>query len=203
MSGTEERAYKEAFIVTGPESSGSRFIHNLLQASTRDGTTCAGVVYTWKFPHDGRDNEIFKEEDNFQGIKDCKTDLVIHRSVPDGAHKIGPENPLDDMFPDLEAFFAACKEAGYKTHLVVCVRDHYAIMESQVTRNMSTDLKDAVNRMRVAYEYIYRVSPLADTSLTVSYDSLCVRDAAPQVFIELFGREFNPVEVRDGTAKYY
>lgn len=188
---------KDAFLVTGPESSGSRFIHNLLQASG-----CKGVKYDWTFPHDGRDNEIFKTEDGYAGL-DVDRSIVWHRSVPDGAHEIGPDNPLTRLFPPLEEMIQQLQDREFVVRLIVCVRDPYAIMQSQVSRHMASDLDDAFERMTVAYHYIFSVGELADSLIVASYDSLVTHGDAPRTFVELMGREFKPVEVKDGTGKYY
>ena len=183
--------------MVGPESSGSRFVHNLIQAAG-----CQGVRYVYSFPQDGRQNEIFREED-YSTLDGAEDRIVWHRSVPDGAHVVGHENPVDHLFLPLAEMIAQLQQRDYKTHLIVCVRDHYAILKSQISRQMSVDMLDGMRRVRSAYESIFSIAPKADSLLVVSYDSLVSRAKAPRVFVEGLGLRYVPTEVRDGTAKWY
>ena len=190
---------KKAYIVVGPESSGSRFVHNLIQAAG-----CEGVKYNFTFPHDGRQNEMFKEEDELSFDNAVPFNkVIIHRSVPDGFHKVGKEHPYDEMFPGLENISKQFKKRDFSTILVICVRDHYAMMKSQINRQMASDPKDAITRTQKAYQYIFESTKYFDSFLVVSYDSLVTRKSAPKVLMDNLGLDFSPIRVIDGTAKWY
>ncbi len=188
---------KHALLVTGPESSGSRHVHNLIQAAG-----CQGVKYVFSFPEDGRRNEIFSEED-YSTLDEASEQIVWHRSVPDGAHVVGRDKPVDHLFPPLAEMIEQLRQRDYRVHLIVCVRDHVAMIKSQINRQMAADMKDGVRRVRAAYEYIFAVAPRADSLLVVSYDSLVTRPKASKVFVEGLGLKYVPVEVKDATAKWY
>jgi len=183
--------------VTGPESSGSRYIHNLIQAAG-----CQGVEYVFSFPQDGRQNEIFKEDD-YSTLDQAADRIVWHRSVPDGAHVVGRQAPADHLFPPLAEMIDQLRQRDYRAHLIVCVRDHFAMIKSQISRQMAADMKDGARRVRAAYQYIFSIAPQADSLLVVSYDSLVTRPKASRVFVEGLGLSYVPVEVKDATAKWY
>jgi hypothetical protein len=189
----------KAYVVVGPESSGSRFVHNLIQAAG-----CEGVKYNFTFPHDGRQNEIFKEEEEFS-FDDAQyyDKVVMHRSVPDGFHQIGPDHPCDEMFPDLKNISLQFKKRYCSTVLVICVRDHYAMIKSQISRKMAVDAKDAMTRIQKAYQYIFDSTLDFNSFIVVSYDSLVSRKTAPKVLMDNLGLDFSPIKVIDGTAKWY
>ena len=189
---------KRAFLVVGPESSGSRFVHNLLKASG-----CHGVEYNWTYPHDSRENEIFRSEDGYAGLTGVEKDIVWHRSVPDGVHSTGLDTRSCDQFPPLAAMLNAIAANGFKVVLVICVRDPYAIMESQLNRSMAGSMRDAFTRIGDAYKWIFAAAGGVDQLIVASYDSLVTHKEAPRVFVELLGREFVPVPCIDATGKYY
>jgi len=163
---------------------------------------CRGVKYVYRFPDDGRENEIFREDD-YSTLDDAGERIVWHRSVPDGAHGVGRNSPVDDFFPPLPEMIRQLQTRDYRVHLLVCVRDHFATIKSQVSRRMAADMQDGLRRIRSAYEYVFSIAPKADSLLVVSYDSLTSRPKAPRVFVEGLGLDFVSVAVKDATAKWY
>ena len=145
---------------------------------------------------------MFLSED-YRTLDGASDTIVWHRSVPDGPHAIGQDQPLHDLFPPLLQMIEQLQSRKYVVHLICCMRDHFAMFNSQVERQMAVDLLDAARRTRAAYEYIFQASPLADSLLVASYDSLVLRPKARRVFVEGLGLTFRDIETVDGTAKWY
>lgn len=116
---------------------------------------------------------------------------------------MGEDNPLDENFPPLREMIVALQDRSYDVHLIVCVRDHLAVIKSQVTRDMCSDPSDGFLRMRAAYEHIFSVSSLCASLTMASYDSLVLRPNAPQGFVEALGLDYVAIPIKDGTDKYY
>lgn len=68
---------------------------------------------------------------------------------------------------------------------------------------MCADPSDGFSRVRKAYEYIFSVSSICDTLTVCSYDSLVLRQNAPQGFVEALGLDYVAITIKDGTDKYY
>ena len=85
--------------------------------------------------------------------------------------------------------------------MICCVRDHFAMFQSQIERKMADGVQDAAQRTKAAYEFIFSASPRADSLLVASYDSLVLRPIARRVFVEGLGLKYREIHTKDATAK--
>lgn len=138
---------KKAYLVVGPESSGTRMMTEIF---VKGG--CFG-----DFTHDQKlDNG---DESNF------KKDLIVwRRSYPHGG-----------QWPDLEFMYNYLKGRHYKVYVVVMTRDMHAMALSQV-KTWKRVYDGAINSIRTAYATIFSQLLRANLPyIVVSYESLVQR----------------------------
>jgi hypothetical protein len=116
-----------AFIVVGPESSGTRFVSRLFI----DGGC------------DGSDEHIQPFDADIPVAID--TDVVWRRSVPH-----------DGVYPNIEDMCAQVAIRGYDPVVVVIYRNWACNAHSQVLRGHATNYSHAIERIRLAWNHIMR-----------------------------------------------
>jgi len=169
---------KRAFLVLGPESSGSRFVTELLVNAGCEGS----ADHHQPFDNDPpRDQEL----------------VVWRRSYPHG-----------EDWPDAFELIEDLRVRGYSVAAVVCMRDFYAMCASQVRVEHAPNTTQALTGVRHAYRSIFAdITLCAVPYWIVSYESLVARPTrAAQAFVRMLGLDIEPEripEVKDGNAKYY
>lgn len=105
----------KAFIVVGPESSGTRITTKIL-------------VKSGCFGDDGLEQRL--DEVVRSGVPFEQPRIVIRRSVPNG----------EDPEPDIDHVRHVFEENGYKTYFILTVRDWYANYKSNVSYGFTEKL---------------------------------------------------------------
>lgn len=169
----------KAFIVLGPESSGTRLLTRIL--------INAGC--------EGSDQHIQPFDDNPPNPSISPL-IVWRRSVP---HGIDHEwHGLDELISRLD---------GYVVNALISVRDQYCTEHSQLKVGHVETLDQARQNIRRAYKNVFSGTARWGLDLTVvPYESLVLgREQAQQNLIRSLGFEgdsFIPVQIVDGNAKY-
>src|SRR5438874_2332686 len=119
-----------AYLVTGAESSGSRYLVRLLC-----GAGCAGRGDHVQ-PYDGPEATVHVPQPR-------PLRIALHRSVPHGG-----------IWPDLEGIVASLWQQGYTTTALVMVRDQQVTEESQVKNRHVADRARAAAQAHMAHRAI-------------------------------------------------
>jgi hypothetical protein len=172
---------KDAILVLGPESTGTRLATSLLLAGG-----CAG------------DATHFQPFDSWQ-FGDAEK-IVWRRSFPWTIHRLWPEIGADLLRP-----LHAC---GYEVRkAVVTTRDWYATAQSQVRQKHVSSEAAALENMAIAYREIFRQLELYRIAPRVlAYDALIAhKDRAARPLLRDLGLDAEgPLPpVRDESTKYY
>ena len=123
---------KTAFVVVGPESSGNRFMVQLLiEAGCTGKSTAATNGQPWDI-HYGA----------FVSIpKDGPETIAFHRSIPHGSYRVNLGFAIDKAH-----------EAGYVVTFLVMVREGYSTTISQLlTQDVRTTKKAPTKNIQMAY----------------------------------------------------
>lgn len=178
----------KAFIILGPESSGTRYMTRLfIQAG------CYGDR-----GHSQRLDKYIPEVS--EGIvKDHKA-LVWRRSLPHGSGG-------DKGFPDIVHMKRTLEFAGYDAYAIVMVRDWSCMLQSQVDkRSRVGDYHTASQNTREAYNRIFMAMHFESIPyFMVTYESMLNKRAVVRLFIESFALPPPQVNFKivDGNEKYY
>lgn len=166
---------KQAFLVYGPESSGTRFVTSLLMAAGCHGTD----DHTQRYDHETPQNE---------------TPIVWRRSVPHSGH-----------WPNVGEMALQLRNVGYSVTGIACVRDWHSNVASQIRMGHAPDVGTAVQNIQRAYQHIFGGLFIAGVPFVIaSYDHLTTRPEAAATFCAGLGLELaQPFEIYDGNAKYY
>ena len=170
---------RNAIIVTGPESSGTRNLTRLILESGYSGKSGHSQPYTTL-----SNVEIDKPEN-----------LVVRWSIPHS-----------DQFVDLSSFIAELKKIGYSVRAIITTRDWNCMIKSQVRTGHVNSIDQAKIRTRQAYQHIF--SHLNYSKIyyeTVSYESLIYR---PIETLKNLGNVYQldfPLRhrIKNGNKKYY
>lgn len=173
---------RRAFLVFGPERTGTKFVTALLIAGG-----CAGEAVH----HQAFDVENFPNEGP----------IVFRRSFPHG-HLF--------KWPDIGAIKRRLVRAGRKEiFAVVTVRDAYATKASQVRTRRVTHLAQAERRIQWAYTRIFHgLHQHQINCAVVTYESLVGNPAAVHCLLDRLGLTFSwdrfPRDVVvNGNYRYY
>ena len=170
---------KRAFLVLGPESSGTRLMTRLLIAAG-----CNGSDDHFNQPFDG-------------GVPMNGPELAIwRRSVPH-----------DKQWANIPSMVRALRGANYRVMAVVTTRDWHATCRSQVAMGHVRDYKMAQDNLHDAYPHIFSGLERAQCNfVVVSYDAL-VRRPKPflRVLMDMLELPFpESIEnIYDGNEKWY
>lgn len=166
---------KRAYLVLGPESSGTRLATRLLMSAG-----CTG--------DDGHTQQ-------FDVMLPRMTSLIVwRRSVPH-----------DNKWPHIVGMVAALRANDYQVQAVVTTRDWQATILSQITNRLVKDQVEAAANLQRAYRHIFGELEACETPFVVlSYDSLVQRPQQVMRYLARhLALERTPaVEVYDGNAKY-
>lgn len=168
-----------AFLVVGPERSGTRLLTRILIAAG-----CYG--------DDGHEQRLDAK------LPDELPMLVWRRSVP---HR--------REWPDLQSMAGVLRRKGYKdVRAVVTTRDWFAVAQSQVSEKLVDDMAMAYRNQQRAYGSIMAELMLSKVPfMVVSYEHLVQRPQQTIAnLMDYFGLPAliaTGVEVYDGNAKWY
>jgi hypothetical protein len=172
---------KRAFLVLGPESSGTRLLTSLLIAGG-----CAGDATHFQ-PFDNRD---FGNADP----------IVWRRSYPWSIRRLWPDLGAD-LLPRLERGGFTVQRA------VVTMRDWYALAKSQVRHNHVSTESAALENIATAYREIFRqLHEHKIAARTVAYEAVTgFQERAVRPLLRELGlnREATLPPIRDESTKYY
>jgi LPS sulfotransferase NodH len=164
-----------AYLVLGPESSGTRLLTRILIEAG-----CLG--------DDGH-------EQRWDAKAPCgESPVVWRRSVPHGGD-----------YPNVLGLVAVLEGRGYQVEAVVVTRDWQAMAASQAANGHAADVEEATARIRAAHTYIIRELDLVGRQYTmVSYEALVQRpEATIEWLMARLGLDERPiVPIYDGNAKY-
>lgn len=173
-------ALRYAFLVLGPESSGTRMWTRVLMACG-----CYGDA-----GHQQRIDEL--------GFPELGGRLLVwRRSLPHGG-----------KWPDLGGMARKLREAKYAPHALVCTRDWWATIQSQIRNGHEETKERAEANIRRAYGHALQGLRAAGVPYTlVSYEALVQR--GPEMIEKLLpGWHLEPPErwaeeYFDGNEKHY
>ena len=155
---------KQAYIVIGPEASGTKYHTKLLIAAG-----CYGQSGNAQWVKDALDDNLTFEV----------APVVLRLSCPHGG-----------VWPDLQEYIWKLRSRGYVTHTIVCVRDAYCNVMSQATYQTHAFTRDhAQRKISEAYRRIFEGLIFAGTPFTMSsIEALCLGgDPARVKLIESLG----------------
>lgn len=168
---------KRAFLVMGPESSGTRLMTQLLIAAGCDG--------------DGDHWQRWDEETPEAPL------IVFRRHTP--ANRTPPWADDNDVIRGLQ-------DLGYTVHVVLITRDWHSTIISQVEAPHAASVEEAIEKIRNAWRRIFaNLQPDVDFDV-VSYESLVMRPAGTVRFLfQRLGLPApDPMpRIYDGNEKYY
>jgi hypothetical protein len=177
---------KTAFLVLGPESSGTRFITKLLLDAG-----CFGDG-----DHDQRlDILEDRERINEDALPKNETPIVWRRSYP---HR--------GIFVDIGKAVVQLQAKGYDVWAVVTSRDWFPMLQSQV--NVGHVLNEPIGQAhaQMAYRYIFKYLPEDVPFIMVSYESFGrFRRKAVCKMLEMLGLAMPRImtTIEDGNVKWY
>ena len=163
----------KAFVIMGPESSGTRILTQILISAG-----CIG---------DGGHEQKF--DDAIPPPSAVDAPIVWRRSVP---HHEGEQMPvLDEMVEQLD---------GYDITVLITTRSLYPVAKSQMRhRETIENLKVAYERIQNGYRHIFKQVTKYDF-MVVPYESL---SQAKVKICEIVGLDAPDVEIYDANAKYF
>lgn len=152
----------EAFLVLGPESSGTRMMTKILLKAG-----CLGEAthnQTWDHLH-------FPVGDQ---------PIVFRRSIPHAK-----------KMPDITSIVARMQYSGYDVSVIVTVRDWHAMALSQVSNRHVKSEKEAIMNIRSAYPHIFRFLDVMSNGIVpyyiVSYESIVESDQSINEMLSMIG----------------
>jgi hypothetical protein len=165
-----------AYLVLGPESSGTRLLTRQLIAAGCEGS--ADHVQPL-------DTELPTAEGRA---------IVWRRSVPHGG-----------AWVDISEMANRLRSAGYRPCALVCTRSWYAMTRSQVNNRHVQSLSDAVDNLRKAYPHIYEGVMRAELPYhVIGYEEMVSHPRQVLRYaLDMLGWPFEAVPVRDENAKWF
>jgi len=163
---------KKAFLVLGPESSGTRLVTRCLIAAG-----CQG----WGDHAQGFDTSL-----------DGAGDLIVwRRSLPHGS-----------QWPDLRQMLLALRCHGYDVRVLVIVRSHYCTVRSQIrARHVENQSQAERNIAQAMCRIVSFVSESNLPVRYVTYEEVVHNSEAFSRTLEQWGLKWR-TGLRDGNAKY-
>ena len=168
----------KAYLVLGPERSGTRLIARILVAAG-----CYG--------DDGHDQRAD------HAIPAGVSPIVWRRSVPHNRD-----------WPDVPGMAQLLREKGYQVQAVVMSRDWFAMAQSQQAEGLAPDLGTAYCHLQRAYPFIFYGLEVAGVPfLVITYEHL-VQRSGPVIgrlveYLGLPALNAASVEVYDANVKWY
>jgi hypothetical protein len=167
-----------AFLVLGPESSGTKLFTEILMGAGCIGD--AGNEQRWdnELPVFGRDDPI-----------------VWRRSVPHG-----------ESYPDITGMVDGLRNVGCQVVAYVTTRDWTCILDSRVMNAGIINHEIASQRLQWAYPYIFSHLEAAKVPYAVvSYEALILYgEGYIKRMLKIFGLEMGTLpEIYNGNDKYY
>ena len=167
----------KAFIVLGPENSGTRFLTNILIKAG-----CLG-----QDTHEQDFDELVPRANGKH--------LVWRRSVPHG-----------DSWVDLDKIIYQARYANFAPFIIVNMREWHSLINSQAN-NFAFDKDVALNRIRAATLHIFdSIDKLKNVPfIVVTYESIVYNPASINRLLEFIGlnRIDNFDFIYDGNVKHY
>lgn len=163
-----------AYLVLGPESSGTRLVTRLLIGAGCYGDGDHEQRLDAEFPADGRT-------------------LVWRRSIPHNR-----------QWPSIVDMAARLRSAGYQVTAVVTTRDWYPTIRSQVAAGHVVNDTEASSNLQRAYPYIFEALARWNIPFVVSpYEALTRPEAVRRLLVMLGLPPDIGEAVRDENAKWY
>lgn len=166
-----------AYLVIGPEASGTKFLTQCLLAAT------AG------FGDDTHDQRLGNTDELQLPEAFLPETIVLRRSMPHGK-----------AWPRLNYLLAQLESVGYTVKVILILRDSWVTVRSQLRAKHVTTEEEAVRNIRVALEYTFM--KLAVYPTIVTYESL-LKEKSRIAFFKSLGLEPPNIEVLDGNVKYF
>ncbi len=168
-----------AYLVTGPESSGTRLMTAIIMACGAAGS--AEHQQPW-------------DTTDFPPAREFGVDIVFRRSIPHGGH-----------IPNLVEILQRMQQAGYTVRMVVMVRDMFACAHSQVRAGHVQDVVAAMANIINAYRLIATtITRVSCPAHFVPYEALILHPEAIPEMVGCLGLTLDrPVSITDENAKYY
>lgn len=168
----------KAFLVVGPERSGTRLVTKILLAAGGYGD-------------DGHEQRLDDK------IPDELPMLVWRRSFP---HR--------REWPDLQSMAGRLRQKSYEVRAVITTRDWFAVAQSQVAEGLVDDLEMGYRNQQRAYGTIMAELMLAKVPFVIiGYEHLVQRPRQVirnlMEYFDLPALMASGVEVYDGNAKWY
>lgn len=165
-----------AYLVIGPEASGTKFLTQCLLAAT------AG------FGDDTHDQRLGNTDELQLPEAFLPDTIVLRRSMPHGK-----------AWPRLNYLIAQLESAGYTVKVLLILRDAWLTVRSQIRSQHVFSEEEAIRNIRVALEYAFMKLSIYPT--VVTYESL-LKEKSRVAFFKSIGLEPPEVEVIDGNSKY-
>lgn len=170
---------KRAYMVVGPEASGTRLVTEILLYAGCFGDDSLGQLLDERIPHD-------------QDL------LVWRRSYPHGRGN----------WPSMSAMVEQLHKAGHRDiRVIVCMRDWHSLLNAQIRNGKhQPTIELALQSAQRSYKMIFRqIANLGLPYWMVSYEALVQRpEVAQAAFLEMIGLKMDvPVLIHDANAKYY
>jgi LPS sulfotransferase NodH len=162
-----------AYLVLGPESSGTRLMTRILLLAG-----CLGSE-----EHDQPFDQVLPSAEEWP--------IVWRRSVP---HR--------REWPDLGLMQRLLVEQGFRVIAIVMARDWHAMAHSQVAVGHVPDIEIALRQIRNAYPYIYRETGFFDVLITYE-GLVKRPEETLGWLMPMLGLPVPPVDIYDGNAKWY
>jgi LPS sulfotransferase NodH len=177
---------KRAFLVLGPESSGTRFVTQLLIDAGCHGESCHvqgfDLLDEWS-------------QFNLPALPPDERPIVWRRSYP---HEY--------VFADIRVAVRQLRGAGYDVMAVITTRDWYPMIRSQIASQHVADEASGLSNARQAYRAIFQQLPEDAPYIVVSYESFSrQRNKAVRKMLELLNLPMPETItlIEDGNAKWY
>lgn len=167
---------KRAFLVAGPESSGTRLLTSILIAGGCSGSADHEQPWDKKWPV----NEKL---------------IVWRHSVPHGV-----------QFPDLAGIVKVLRGKGYMVQALATVRDPWATAKSATAAGHTNNVLESYAEQEKAIRHIYQQFGIVNCPvMCVPYEALVTRPTAVQATMRKFYLlpKTPKVEVYDGNVKHY
>jgi hypothetical protein len=177
---------KRAYLVLGPESSGTRFITRLLIDAGCFGDGDHGQRLDFLEQRERINEDVLPKDE---------TPIVWRRSYP---HR--------GIFVDIGKAVAQLRAKGYDVRAVVTSRDWFPMLQSQVKVGHVPDESIGQAHSRMAYRYIFKYLPEDVPFIIVSYESFGrFRRKAICKMLEMLGLAMPRIttNIEDGNVKWY
>ena len=163
---------KRAFLVLGPESSGTRLVTRCLIAAGCEGS--------------GDHYQTFDSS-----LEDAGNLIVWRRSLPYGSH-----------WPDMREMLVSLRQHGYEVRVLATVRSHYCMVQSQLAAQHACSVSEAERHIAQAMIRIVTfVSQFNLPVRYVTYEEVVHSTEAFSRTLEEWGLRWK-TGIRDGNAKY-